>query len=84
MIITITNKDNNEIIYDVSKVVDESKRAEAKLRISKIGTLNVVVEALNYASQGHQNSLESLLGECSEAVVEQEEQAVEESEGDSK
>jgi|TARA_R110000803_G_scaffold22769_2_gene56374 hypothetical protein len=83
MIITIRNKDNTETIYDVSKVVDESKRADAQLRISKIGTLNVVVEALNFAFQGHQNSLEALLGECPEAIVEQEEQTVEESEGDS-
>jgi|TARA_B100001094_G_scaffold326804_1_gene383676 hypothetical protein len=84
MIITIPNKDNKETAYDVSKVTDEGKKAEAKIRISKIGTLNVLVEALNFASQEHSSRLESLLAECTEAVVKQEEQTVEESEGDSK
>lgn len=84
MIITIYDKDNKETVYDVAKVKDEGRKAEANIRISKIGTLNVLVEALNFASQGHQSRLETILGECTEAVVEQEEQTVEESEGDSK
>jgi len=73
MIITIKN-DDGESVYDVSKIEDEQKRAGANVSISKIGTLNVLVEALNYASQGHQNNLESVLKESPEAVVEQEEQ----------
>jgi len=73
MIITIKN-DDGEAVYDVSKIEDEQKRAGANVSISKIGTLNVLVEALNYASQGHQNNLESVLKESPEAVVEQEEQ----------
>ena len=59
MIITIKN-DDGEAVYDVSKIEDEQKRAGANVSISKIGTLNVLVEALNYASQGHQNNLEAL------------------------
>ena len=70
MIITIKN-DDGEAVYDVSKIEDEQKRAGANVSISKIGTLNVLVEALNYASQGHQNNLEAVLKESPEAVVEQ-------------
>ena len=73
MIITIKN-DDGEAVYDVSKIEDEQKRAGANVSISKIGTLNVLTEALNYASQGHQNNLEAVLKESPEAVVEQEEQ----------
>ena len=73
MIITIKN-DDGESVYDVTKIEDEQKRAGANVSISKIGTLNVLVEALNYASQGHQNNLEAVLKESPEAVVEQEEQ----------
>ena len=70
MIITIKN-DDGESVYDVSKIEDEQKRAGANVSISKIGTLNVLVEALNYASQGHQNNLEAMLKESPEAMVEQ-------------
>ena len=45
MIITIKN-DDGESVYDVSKIEDEQKRAGANVSISKIGTLNVLVEAL--------------------------------------
>ena len=72
MIITINNEDG-ESIYDVSQIEDEQRKAGASVSISKIGTLNVLVEALNYASQGHQNNLEAVLKESPEAVVEQEE-----------
>jgi hypothetical protein len=46
--------------------------------ISKIGTLNVLVEALNFASQGHQNNLEAVLKESPEALVETESESEEE------
>jgi len=73
MIITIKN-DDGESVYDVSKIEDEQKKAGANISISKIGTLNVLVEALNYASQGHQNNLEAVLKESPEAVVEQDDE----------
>jgi hypothetical protein len=86
MIITIKN-DDGESVYDVSKIEDEQKRNGANITISKIGTLNVLVEALNFASQGHQNNLEAVLKDSPEAVVEQEEteaeETVEESEDES-
>ena len=77
MIITIKNNDG-ESVYDVSKIEDEQKRNGANISISKIGTLNVLVEALNFASQGHQNNLEAVLKESPEAMVEQEETETEE------
>jgi hypothetical protein len=77
MIITIKN-DDGESVYDVSKIEDEQKRNGANISISKIGTLNVMVEALNYASQGHQNNLEAVLKDSPEAIVEQEETETEE------
>ena len=73
MIITIKN-DDGESVYDVSKIEDEERKAGANISISKIGTLNVLVEALNYASQGHQNNLEAVLKESPESVVEQDEE----------
>ena len=69
MIITI-KKDDGEYLYDVSKIDDEQKRNGANISISKIGTLNVLVEALNFASQGHQNNLEAVLNDSPEAMVE--------------
>ena len=77
MIISIKN-DDGQSVYDVSKIEDEQKRAGANISISKIGTLNVLVEALNYASQGHQNNLEAVLKDSPEAIVEQEETETEE------
>ena len=71
MIITIKN-DDGESVFDVSKIEDEQKRNGANITISKIGTLNVLVEALNFASQGHQNNLEAVLKDSPEALVEQE------------
>jgi len=77
MIITIKN-DDGESVYDVSKIKDEQKRTNASVSINKIGTLNVLVEALNFASQGHQNNLEAVLKDSPEAKVEQEETETEE------
>lgn len=77
MIITIKN-DDGESVYDVSKIEDDQKRTDASISINKIGTLNVLVEALNFASQGHQNNLEAVLKDSPEAIVEQEETETEE------
>lgn len=76
MIITIKN-DEGESVYDVSKIEDDQRKSGASISINKIGTLNVLVEALNYASQGHQSNLEAILKESPEAVVEQDEDEAE-------
>ena len=72
MIITIKN-DDGESVFDVTKIEDEQRKANANISITKIGTLNTIVEALNFASQGHQNNLEAVLKDSPEAIVEQEE-----------
>ena len=69
MIITI-KKEDGEYVYDVSKIEDAQRKAGANVSISKIGTLNILTEALNYASQGHQNNLEAVLQESPEAMLE--------------
>ena len=69
MIITITREDG-QVVYDTTMIEDENARANANMSISKIGTLNVLVEALNFASGTHQNNLELLLQSAEEAIVE--------------
>jgi len=69
MIITIT-KDDGQVVYDTTMIEDAQARANADISISKIGTLNFIMEALNFASGTHQNNLEQLLQNAEEAVVE--------------
>lgn len=69
MIITIKNE-SGETVYDVSKIKDNDSKINANVSINKMGTLNTIVEALNFATQGHQGQLETLLADCPEAVVE--------------
>ena len=69
MIITIKN-DSGETVYDVSKIENSDSRMNASVSINKMGTLNTLVEALNFATQGHQSNLETLLADCPEAIVE--------------
>ena len=69
MIITIKNA-SGETVYDVSKIENSDSRMNANVSINKMGTLNTLVEALNFATQGHQGNLETLLADCPEAVVE--------------
>ena len=69
MIITIKNE-NGETVYDVSKIENSDSKINATVSINKMGTLNTLVEALNFATQGHQGQLETLLADCPEAVVE--------------
>jgi hypothetical protein len=69
MIITI-RKDDGTVTYDTSMIKDDANKGNANTIISKIGTLNVMVEALNYASETHQNNLQILLQSSDEAVLE--------------
>jgi len=69
MIITIKN-DSGETVYDVSKIENSDSRMNANVSINKMGTLNTLTEALNFATQGHQGNLETLLADCPEAIVE--------------
>ena len=77
MIITI-RKDDGTVTYDTSMIEDNSNKNNINTIISKIGTLNVLVEALNYASDTHQNNLNILLQNNEEALVEPVEETEEE------
>lgn len=69
MIINIQN-DNGEVQYDVNKIADEDKKRGATVTISKVGSLETIIEALQFASSTHRSNLENLLKETPEAMVE--------------
>ena len=71
MIITINN-DDGTTSYDVNKIEDESMKANATVTIQKVGNLEIILEALNFASATHRGNLESMLQETPEAIVETE------------
>jgi|TARA_R110000787_G_scaffold75082_5_gene166561 hypothetical protein len=77
MIITIKN-DEGVMSYDVTKIKDDGMRANANVTITKVSQLEVITEALNFASATHRGNLETLLKDTPEAVVESEEETVDE------
>jgi hypothetical protein len=77
MIITIKN-DEGVTSYDVNKIENEELQNNARITINKVGTLEVLLEALNFASTAHRGNLETLLKDNPEAVVESEEETVDE------
>tara|TARA_R100000654_G_scaffold66049_1_gene94109 strand:+ start:257 stop:526 length:270 start_codon:yes stop_codon:yes gene_type:complete len=68
MIISI-KKDNGDISYDVNNISDQDKQSEARVIISKVGTLETMLEAINFASATHRANLEKLLEDCEEALI---------------
>ena len=72
MIITIKN-DKGEATYDVNNIKDEAKQGEARVIVQKVGTLEVIIEALSFTTATHRANLEKLLGDSEEAIVETEE-----------
>tara|TARA_R100000081_G_scaffold51473_1_gene24866 strand:- start:5918 stop:6193 length:276 start_codon:yes stop_codon:yes gene_type:complete len=77
MIITIKNKDGT-FNYDVSKIDSVDISNQATLIINKVGTIETVLESLNFASATHRGNLEALLKDAPEALVKEEEEEVEE------
>ena len=77
MIISIKN-DEGLTSYDVNKIENEELQNNARITINKVGQLEVLLEALNFASSAHRGNLESLLKDTPEAVVESEEETVDE------
>ena len=75
MIVSIKN-DDGVTSYDVAKIEDETKRSNANVTISKVSQLEVVMEALSFASAAHRGNLEQLFADTPEALVEQEEEVV--------
>ena len=82
MIVTINNE-NGTTAYDVSKVKDESIKTQATIMINKVGTIEVILEALNFTSSTHRANLEALLKDCPESLVENKEEEVAEETTDS-
>ena len=71
MIITINN-DDGTTAYDVNNISDDSVKQESTVIVQKVGTLQVVIEALDFASRTHRANLEELLKDREEAIVETE------------
>ena len=68
MIINI-KKDDGENIYNVNEIADEAKQGEARVIITKVGTLETLMEAINFASATHRANLEKILEGCDEALM---------------
>lgn len=67
MIITIRNEEGIETPYDINKIEDADKKQEATVIVQKVGSLQVTIEALDFASRTHRANLEKLLLDCDEA-----------------
>lgn len=78
MIITINN-DEGTTTYDVNNISDDAVKQEATVIVQKVGNLQVVIEALDFASRTHRANLEELLKARDEAIVEPTEESEEES-----
>ena len=69
MIITINNKEG-ETLFDVNKITDDAVKQEATVIVQKVGNLQIIIEALDFASRTHRGNLEELLKGRDEALVE--------------
>ena len=77
MIITITNEDvvTN---FDVNNISDDAVKQEATVVVQKVGNIQIIIEALDFASRTHRANLEELLKSRDEAIVEPEEKVEDE------
>ena len=78
MIITINN-DDGTTNFDVNNITDDAVKQEATVIVQKVGNLQVVIEALDFASRTHRANLEELLKGRDEAIAEPAEETDEES-----
>ena len=67
MIITINN-DDGSIAFDVHNISDDAVKQEASVIVQKVGNLQVIIEALDFASRTHRANLEELLKDREEAI----------------
>ena len=79
MIITINNEEG-ETLFDVNKITDDAVKQEATVIVQKVGNLQIIIEALDFASRTHRGNLEELLKGRDEALVEAETPDVDEEE----
>ena len=78
MIITINN-DDGTTNFDVNNITDDAVKQEATVIVQKVGNLQVIIEALDFASRTHRANLEELLKGRDEDIVEPAEDTDEES-----
>ena len=78
MIITINN-DDGTTNFNVNNITDDAVKQEATVIVQKVGNLQVIIEALDFASRTHRANLEELLKGRDEAIVEPAEETDEES-----
>ena len=71
MIITIKNKEG-ETNFDINNISDDVVKQEAIVIVQKVGNLQVIIEALDFASRAHRGNLEALLKDREEAIIETE------------
>jgi hypothetical protein len=69
MIISINN-DDGTTSYDVNNISDDGVKQEATVIVQKVGNLQIIIEALDFASRTHRGNLEALLVGRDEAIVE--------------
>ena len=67
MIITIKNKEG-ETNFDINNISDDVVKQEAIVIVQKVGNLQVIIEALDFASRAHRGNLEELLKGRDEAI----------------
>ena len=67
MIITINNEEG-ETLFDVNKITDDAVKQEATVIVQKVGNLQIIIEALDFASRTHRSNLEELLKGRDEAI----------------
>jgi hypothetical protein len=77
MIITITNEDV-ATNFDVNNISDDAVKQEATVVVQKVGNIQIIIEALDFASRTHRANLEELLKSRDEAIVEPEEEVEDE------
>jgi hypothetical protein len=78
MIITINN-DDGTTNFNVNNITDDAVKQEATVIVQKVGNLQVIIEALDFASRTHRANLEELLKSRDEAIVEPAEETDKES-----
>ena len=78
MIITIKNKEG-ETNFDINNISDDVVKQEAIVIVQKVGNLQVIIEALDFANRVHRDNLEELLKSREEAILVVEEEADKES-----
>ena len=83
MIITITNEDvvTN---FDVNNISDDAVKQEATVVVQKVGNIQIIIEALDFASRTHRANLEELLKSRDEAIVLPEPEVTEDETDDNK